>query len=183
MLLMVGGALTLACNGGAMIISFKTVTGWLLKLAVLALAVTLMVRFFKNPDSYAGIANLVLLAGVWLVIGVWLGRKAADWLGERAGRMYWPADKVVPPPPYFLIELYRRRGDLALALAEYEKILHYHPGEFPAHKGRLELLAALNQSPAKIEKAYLRSLRVLTSDEDREALRRCHEKANLAPSR
>ncbi|MDR1146333.1 MAG: hypothetical protein LBK71_09395 [Verrucomicrobiales bacterium] len=156
-------------------ISFKTAAGWLLKLAVLALAVTLMVRFLKNPISYAGIANLVMLAGVWIVIGAWLGRRVAGWLGERAGRLYWPADQVVPPPPYFLIELYLRRGDLALALAEYEKILRYHPGELSAHQGRLKMLAALDQAPAKIEKAYLRSLRVMTFDDDRAALRRCYE--------
>jgi hypothetical protein len=63
----------------------------------------------------------------------------ATFLAEPFARLYMPKGEVVPPPLYYLVEKYELEGRIGEALTEYQKILHYHPQEYPAHEGRMKL--------------------------------------------
>ncbi|NJK92149.1 MAG: hypothetical protein HC904_10150 [Blastochloris sp.] len=75
----------------------------------------------------------------FLVMAIMVAGPIAEFLSLPFERLYMPSARVIPPPPWFLIEKYELEGRVVEAMEEYAKVLRYHPQEFQAHVGRMKL--------------------------------------------
>lgn len=108
-----------------------------------------VVRAFQGGDHALGsMAWLLYAAGMLILIAAIFAFPIAGIIGEHFGRLYLPGGSEVPPPHYPMAGIYEREAKWNLALAEYDKIIFYHPDELAAHAARVRLaLHAYHDEP------------------------------------
>jgi hypothetical protein len=111
--------------------------------------------------SLGSLAWFLYAAAALITVAAIFAFPIADFIGERLGRFYLPGGSDVPPPHYLLAERYEQETKWDLALAEFEKIIHYHPTELLAHVGRIRLALIGYEDDAMARRIFKRSLRTL----------------------
>lgn len=112
------------------------------RLPVLAVLSGLMVwtsGLGGNGGILGAFGATLLTLGLFITACIIIAPPIAAFLAEPFARLYMPKGEVVPPPLYYLVEKYEVEGRLGEALTEYQKILQYHPQDYPAHEGRMKL--------------------------------------------
>lgn len=112
------------------------------RLPILAILLGMMVwtLFQASKGGMGGVigASFIIL-GLFIVSCTIIAPPIAAFLAEPFAELYMPKGEVIPPPLYYLVEKYESEGRFDEALAEYQKILRYHPQDYPAHEGRMRL--------------------------------------------
>lgn len=100
------------------------------------------------------VGALALIASL-LGIAPDLARPLAAYLGDLAGRLFFPEARFSRPPlSYRLAEFYTREGRIGEAVEQYEGIIRHYPGERRAYS-ELITLARL-QGDEKTASRYVR---------------------------
>lgn len=126
------------------------------------------------PAAFGGalFGFAVLIAGA-LVLAPSLAVWAASPFTRFVDSIYLPGGRAAekPEPNYRLADHYYQLGQDRLAIAEYEKIVRYHPAETPAYVALIDLWANRRGEPGRATKLYRRGLRRARSREARDQLR------------
>ena len=125
-------------------------------LAILFCGYCLRRVFFGGVVYIAEAAIWLLLAAAMLIIvAIIVAFPISEFIGTWVSRFYMPAAKGIPPLSYILAERYELERQWEKSLNEYQKIIHYHPKELPAHLGRMRvILRGFND--AKVAENYFR---------------------------
>jgi|GEM_PF-2136844 len=141
-------------------------------LAILgALTVWCLSRAGTGSGGHLGVFAWMLFAfAAFIPMAILVARPIAEFLASPVDQLYMPKGEVIPPPPWYLIEKYEKEVRFAEALEEYAKVLHYHPQEYPAHEGRIQLAIHNLRDVDLARKFYLESLRTLQHPQARSDL-------------
>ncbi len=129
------------------------------------------------------------LFGSAMVVGgaVVLATRLAPWVAAPFLRfidgIYLPGGAAGgdPPPNYRLARYYIRSRQLDLAIAEYRKILAYHPSAAEAYIALFDVLANHKGMRAQAARLYRRGLRKVGGRSDRRRLREAYGDGEVAP--
>ncbi len=101
---------------------------------------------------------LLLAAAMLIVVAIHAAFPISEFIGTWVSRFYMPAATEIPPVSYVLAEQYELEHKWEKSLNEYQKIIHYHPKELPAHLGRMRvILRGFND--AKAAESFFRKSR------------------------
>lgn len=103
----------------------------------------------------------LLWIGVVILVAVLVSPVLTELIAYPVGLLFWPEERPVPPPLFKLTAYYVKQGRFEDAIAEYEKILHYHPQESRAYEELIEVLAQAGASRQSAEKLRAWALRRL----------------------
>jgi tetratricopeptide (TPR) repeat protein len=98
---------------------------------------------------------LLLAAAMLIIVAITVAFPIAEVIGIWVSRFYMPAASGIPPVSYILAVRYELERQWEKSLNEYEKIIHYHPNELPAHLGRMRVTLR-GFDDAKLAESYYR---------------------------
>jgi tetratricopeptide (TPR) repeat protein len=133
-------------------------------------------RAFGGPGQIPEVVVWLLFAAAMLIVlAIQVAFPVAGVIGDWFSRIYMPASSEIPPASYILADLYERQHHWEKALAEFQKIIHYHPEELPAHLGRLRVVINGFGDQESAEKFLHASLRAFQDIGSQDAIRRTWE--------
>lgn len=124
---------------------------------------------------------VLTFAGVGLLLPGLAAWAASPLTGFIDG-IYMAGGHSAEPPAlnYRLAEHYFKQRRWDLAVAEYEKILEYYPGELRAYAPLLDILANEQEEPEEAERLYRRGLGKLPDDALRQRLEEIYNAGEVA---
>jgi hypothetical protein len=129
-------------------------------------------RVFSGSGSIAEMAVWLLLAAAMLIlIAIQVAFPVAGIIGDWCSRIYMPVTHEIPPVSYILADIYEREHRWEKSLAEFQKVIHYHPKELPAHLGRLRVTINGFGDQETAQKFLRASMREFHDIESQEAIR------------
>lgn len=127
--------------------------------------------FFGEVVIMAEIALWLLFASAMLIIvAIIAAFPIAEVIGIWVSRFYMPAATGIPPLSYVLAERYELERQWEKSLNEYQKIIHYHPKELPAHLGRMRVILRGFDDSKQAESCFRKSQQQFKDQESRDAL-------------
>lgn len=114
---------------------------------------------------------LLFAAAMLIVVAIQMAFPIAGMIGDYFSRIYMPADTETPPVSYVLADRYEREHRWEQSMAEFQKIIEYHPDEVPAHLGRLRVAIHGFDDEDLARKLLRASLRKVRNPESQGALR------------
>lgn len=133
-------------------------------------------RAFSGSNYVPEVAAWLLFAAAMLIVlAIQVAFPIAGVIGDWFSRIYMPAATETPPASYILADLYERERRWEQSMAEFEKIIHYHPEEIPAHLGRLRVAINGFGDHVSAEKFLHASLRKFHDAESQDAIRQAWE--------
>lgn len=146
---------------------------FLLLLAILFGGYCLKRVFFGGSSSMAESAIWLLLAAAMLiVVAIHAAFPISEFIGTWVSRFYMPAATGIPPVSYLLAERYELEQKWEKSLAEYQKIIDYHPKELTAHMGRMRVISRGFNDAKIAESLFRKSWRQFHEQEQRDALQK-----------
>jgi hypothetical protein len=145
--------------------------GFLPLLAILFCGYCLRRVFFGGSSSTAESAIWLLLAAAMLiVVAIHAAFPISEFIGTWVSRFYMPAATGIPPVSYLLAERYELEHQWEKSLAEYQKIIRYHPKELPAHLGRMRVISRGFNDAKVAESVFRKSRRQFHEQAQRDTL-------------
>jgi hypothetical protein len=142
-------------------------------LAILVGGYCLWRVFIRGESSAIGAFPWLLLAAAMLIIvAVLVAFPIAEVIGTWVSRFYMPAATGIPPVSYLLAERYELEQKWEKSLAEYQKIIDYHPKELTAHMGRMRVISRGFNDAKIAESLFRKSWRQFHEQEQRDALQK-----------
>lgn len=142
-------------------------------LAILVGGYCLWRVFIRGESSAIGAFPWLLLAAAMLIIvAVLVAFPIAEVIGTWVSRFYMPAATGIPPVSYLLAERYELEQKWEKSLAEYQKIIDYHPKELTAHMGRMRVISRGFNDAKIAESLFRKSWRQFHEQEQRDILQK-----------
>jgi len=113
---------------------------------------------------------LLIMAGI-IVISILLGPPTARYLGQRAGRLYFPDEKFSEPQPmYGIPESKRAAGLHEEAIAGYEEIAQDYPSELRPYIEMIDISLTELRDSNRADEIYQHGISLLEREDDRKHL-------------
>ena len=116
-------------------------------------------------------AWLLFAAAMLILVAIQLAFPIAGMIGDWVSRFSMPGGIEIPPVSYILADRYERERRWEQSMAEFQKIIDYHPEELSAHLGRVRVASRGFDDGKLARKLLRRSLRKLRDAESQRALR------------
>lgn len=140
-------------------------------------------RVFVRGESSAleAFPWLLFSTAMLVLVAIFVAFPIAENLGIWISRFYMPAADGIPPVSYVLAERYERELQWEKSLREYQKIIHYHPKELPAHLGRMRVIMRGFDDAKYAESCFRKSLQKFQEQESRDRLHQEWERLREKP--
>lgn len=127
--------------------------------------------FFRGESStLEAFPWLLFSTAMLVVVAIKFAFPISEVIGTWVSRFYMPAASGIPPVSYILAERYELELQWEKSLNEYQKIIHYHPKELPAHLGRMRVILRGFDDSKQAESCFRKSQQQFQDQESRDAL-------------
>lgn len=131
---------------------------------------------YASGSSLEFVAWFLFAVAMLILVAIQVAFPIAGMIGDWVARFYMPGGVEIPPVSYILADQYELERRWEQSIAEFQKIIDYHPEELPAHLGRVRV-AIRGFDDGELARIFLRaSLRTLRDPESQEVLRMEWEK-------
>ena len=119
---------------------------------------------------------LLWAAAMLIIVATIVAFPIAEVIGIWVSRFYMPAASGIPPVSYILAERYELERRWEKSLYEYQRIIHYHPKELPAHLGRMRVILRGFEDAKLAERYFRKSKKQFQEQESCDALSKVWDK-------
>lgn len=113
---------------------------------------------------------LSFAAAMLVLLAIQVAFPISEMIGTWVSRFFMPAATGIPPVSYVLAERYELERQWEKSLNEYQKIIHYHPKELPAHLGRMRVISRGFNDMKAAESCFRKSQQQFQEQEQRDTL-------------